>query len=100
VSRSFSVPQCRACAHAIWPPRPVCPRCSGTTFSQRDAGRGVIEETTRSGETLLASVRTHAGPIVIARLEGGASAGAGVDLVEDFSPRGGAIVIASPASGE
>jgi uncharacterized OB-fold protein len=98
VSSSFSVPQCRACAHAIWPPRPVCPRCGGTTFSQRDAGRGVIEETTRNGETLLASVRTHAGPIVIARLVGDGSAGADVDLVEDFSAAGDAIVIASPAS--
>jgi uncharacterized OB-fold protein len=96
VSRSFSVPECTACGHAIWPPRPVCPRCGGTTFSDRDAGRGVIEETTRSEQTLLASVRTHAGPIVIARLVRDAPAGAGVELIEDASPAGDAIVIASP----
>jgi uncharacterized OB-fold protein len=96
VSRSFSVPKCSACGHAIWPPRPVCPCCSGTTFSDRDASRGVIEETTSSEGRLLASIRTHAGPVVIARLVRDAPAGADVDLTEDASPAGDPIVLATP----
>ena len=96
MSRSLTVPACARCGHAMWPPRPVCPRCSATAFHDRDAGRGVIEATTRSEETLLASVRTLAGPIVIARLRRHATVGADVELTAEAAPAGGVIVGASP----
>ena len=80
----------------MWPPRPLCPRCSATAFHDRDAGRGVVEETTRSEETLLASVRTLAGPIVIARLVSHARVGADVELTAEAAPAAGVIVVASP----
>lgn len=96
MSRSLTVPACALCDHAIWPPRPVCPRCGGTAFRDRDAGRGVIEGTTRSEETLLASVRTLAGPMVIARLQREAAVGTDVGLTAEAAPGGGVIVVASP----
>jgi uncharacterized OB-fold protein len=96
VSNSFSVPACDACGHAIWPPRPVCPCCAGTTFSERDASRGIVEEATCNGEALLASVRSGAGPVVIARLERHAPAGAYVELTRNDAPGGDRIVLATP----
>ena len=96
MSRSLTVPACTLCDHAIWPPRLVCPRCGGTAFKDREAGHGVIEGTTRSGETLLASVRTLAGPMVIARLVSHARVGADVELTAEAAPAGGVIVVASP----
>jgi len=97
VSKPFSVAVCTACDHALWPPRPVCPRCASTVFGERVADSGILEETTRSQDTLLASVRTLAGPTVIARLRRGAPRGAEVALTRDESPAGDSvIVIASP----
>ena len=97
MSKPFSVPVCTACEHTLWPPRQVCPRCASTVFSERGADSGILEEMTRNQGTLLASVRSLAGPTVIARLRREAPRGAEVALTRDESPAGdGVIVIASP----
>jgi uncharacterized OB-fold protein len=96
MSRPFCVPACVACGHAIWPPRPVCPGCGGRAFAARRADAGVVEETTRNEHTPLASVRSDAGPVVIARLEREVPSGARVELVEDATPDGDAIVVVAP----
>jgi hypothetical protein len=88
---AFTVQACGACGHLRWPPRPVCPRCGATGFEARAAGRGVVEEVTRVGEVVLASVRVEAGPVVIARLTRDAVAGVPVALRWS----GGALVAAT-----
>jgi len=97
MSDPFTVPACRACGHALWPPRPVCPRCGGTEFAPLPASGGVVEETTLAGETALASVRSSAGPVVIARLAAQAAAGAAVELRWARAPDGAARLLATPA---
>ena len=97
---SLTVPECSACREAIWPPRPVCPRCGGTEFAQRSAGAGLVEETTRNGDVALASVRCEAGPVVIARLAGPAGPGATVALSWSAAPGGVRRVMATPAGEE
>ena len=43
----FELPRCDACAAAHFPPRVVCPRCGGRTFTWAPAsGRGVVHATT------------------------------------------------------
>ncbi len=96
MSKPFSVPVCTACEHPLWPPREVCPRCASTVFNERVADSGILEEMTRNQGTLLASVRSVAGPTVIARLCREAPWGAEVALTRDESPAGDEIVIASP----
>jgi len=65
-------------------------------FSERVADSGLLEEMTRNQDTLLASVRSVAGPTVIARLRREAPRGAEVALTRDASSAGDVIVIASP----
>jgi uncharacterized protein len=75
---------CRSCATALFPQRPVCPRCWSTDLQQTRARRGTVEQITvrehRPRErrrppvggwddrlvVWVASVRTAAGPVVIA----------------------------------
>jgi len=92
----FSVSACVECSHALWPPRPVCPYCGGVAFEPRDATSGTIEEATRHAGAALASVRTSAGPIVIARLSAEASTGGAVELSWDAAPNGQRRVLATP----
>jgi hypothetical protein len=98
MSTPLVLPACQACGHAIWPPRPVCPRCAGTVFEPHPPGDSVIEETTSNGEVRLASVRTDAGPVVIARLAAEARPGATVELERSDVHEGGTLVIAMPVS--
>jgi hypothetical protein len=99
VNERLTVPVCVACDRALWPPRPVCPFCGAVEFAQRDAGEGIVEEATRHAGVALASVRCAAGPVVIARLEGEALAGAGVALRREDAPGGGRRIVASPTRG-
>jgi uncharacterized OB-fold protein len=92
----FSVVACAACGHAMWPSRSVCPRCGGVAFEARAAGSGTVEETTRHGDTGLASVRSSAGPVVIARLAREAGTGTVVGLSWDAAPDGRRRVVATP----
>ena len=79
---------CRACGHAVFPPRLLCPRCGGSEWREEAAERGVVEEATKAvfrvrSEPVtrrLASVRTEVGPVVIARLLDDAGPGAAVSL--------------------
>ncbi len=74
------VPICAVCAHAIWPPRPLCPACGSMTFNESPVVAGSVEETTANVEHLIASVRSDAGPTIIARLQRSVPAGARVSL--------------------
>jgi uncharacterized OB-fold protein len=79
---------CRTCGHAVFPPRLLCSQCGGADWRDAVAESGVVEEATEavfrtSGERLahrIASVRTDAGPVVIARLVDGVEPGAAVSL--------------------
>jgi len=100
MSEPFAVPVCVVCGHALWPPRPVCPRCGATEFEQRDASEGILEQATRHDGVALASVRCSAGPVVIARLAGEHSrAGAAVELRLQDAPGSGRRVVATARAG-
>jgi hypothetical protein len=66
----------------------VCRRCGGGDFGVRELRDGSVEQVTRiahavggaSGDVLLASVRLDGGPVVIARLQAPAEAGAAVHV--------------------
>jgi uncharacterized OB-fold protein len=63
--------ECRRCGQVVFPPRPLCPRCAASDWTERLAERGVVEAVTWRGERQLASVRTDAGPVVTALAPGG-----------------------------
>ena len=92
MSGVFAVPACDACGRALWPPRPVCPRCGGTAFTDVPAGEGVIEEATQTAQAALASIRLAAGPVVIARLESPAGPGEAVTLRSEALAEGRRVV--------
>jgi uncharacterized protein len=79
---------CRACGHAVFPQRLLCPNCGGADWREEAAERGALEELTEAvfrtgGEHVtrrLASVRTDQGPVVIARVLDDAQRGAAVTL--------------------
>jgi uncharacterized OB-fold protein len=82
----------RVCAngHAVWPPRVLCPVCASGEWSSEPAEAGVVEEVTEVAGTRIASVRTDAGPRVVARLEGELGPGDRVALrVEGGAPVAG-----------
>ncbi|MBS1888689.1 MAG: rubredoxin [Actinobacteria bacterium] len=71
------VSSCRACGHASFPPRSLCPRCGSPDLRAKAATAGTVEEATLraplapgSPPIPLISVRTDLGPVVIARLVG------------------------------
>jgi uncharacterized protein len=94
----FQVFACSACGHVDFPRRLLCPRCGTGMFRAVDASEGHVEETTvvrhragggEAGEgQRLATVRTTAGPRVIARLDEDAARG---DRVELWLEANGAI---------
>jgi hypothetical protein len=81
MSRPFHVTRCQACAHAIFPPRPICPRCGRRTWRWEVARHGTVEHATSrvdaetGGPVRLAEVRLDAGPLVTARCQPGVGAG-------------------------
>jgi uncharacterized OB-fold protein len=96
--RALTVFACAVCGTAAFPRRLACPQCGCRDAREVDASEGVVEETTtvrhRAGEDggavmRLGTVRTQAGPRVIARLEGAADSGVVVRL---YRKPDGAIV--------
>jgi uncharacterized OB-fold protein len=65
---------CRACGHALFPSRLLCPRCGGDAWDSVAATDGVVMEATSMQHRVaapvhLASVRTDLGVVVLARME-------------------------------
>lgn len=93
---TLTIFRCRACGEAVFPARYRCPRCGAADWTDEAASRGVIEESTvvrhrvgaqGGGDVYLASVRTEAGAVVIARLDAPARAGERVRLTIDEAMR-------------
>lgn len=83
---------CTACGRAAFPPPSWCAACGGDGWREEELGAGTVEETTflrrAPGRRLdhavrMGSVRLDVGPVVIARLLPGASAGVRVWLELD-----------------
>lgn len=99
----LSAYRCTHCAAVCFPRRHFCPACGGGRWSTVDASRGEIDEITvvrhRAGAgsrqpTVLATVRTVAGPAIVARLEHAARRGDAVRLALDAA----GAVVASPGA--
>jgi uncharacterized OB-fold protein len=88
----LTVYACTACDHVVFPRRLACPHCGGSEFIERVAEEGVLEEATASrAGVAIGSIRTDAGPVVLARLLAELEPGARVRL---WQHRG---VLATPA---
>ncbi|WP_321783826.1 zinc ribbon domain-containing protein [Paraburkholderia sp. J94] len=95
----LNIERCRACAQALFPARYRCPNCGAADWASEAAPRGVVEESTvvrhrvgaqgeRGAEGVhLATVRTEAGAVVIARAEAPLERGASVALSIDEDNR-------------
>ena len=93
---TLKVFQCKECGATVFPARYLCSECGARDWRERVAERGTVSELTtvrrrvgaqRGGDVLLASVRTDAGPIVIARLDPAVRAGDEVRLAIDAENR-------------
>lgn len=97
MSAPFVVSRCTACDHRVHPPRILCPACGRAGWARQLADAGVVEEVTvrrpvakrrqlpfgnwlDQRETWLASVRTDAGPRIVARVPEGTESGDRVRL--------------------
>jgi uncharacterized OB-fold protein len=99
MTTALKVFACTTCGHVEFPRRLLCPRCGTAMFHEIDGSEGHVEETTvlrhragggeAPGDQRLATVRTTAGPRVIARLDADAARG---DRVVLFVEANGAIV--------
>ena len=67
---AFSVLRCTRCGLAAWPAPALCRACGCRELRSEQAGAGLVEETTAADPVVLGTVRTDAGPIVVARIEG------------------------------
>jgi uncharacterized OB-fold protein len=67
-SRPFVVVGCSRCGLTAWPRPAMCRRCGSLTFEDVPAGEGTLEEITEAQPATLGTVRTAAGPIVVARV--------------------------------
>lgn len=84
----LSMQRCRRCSHVRFPPAALCPRCHDPAHDITGVEHGVVEEVTvQSGppRLTLASIRTDAGPIVIARLTAPTDVGDRVLITTDLS---------------
>ena len=88
---SLHVFACASCGRAVFPRRLLCPECGGTEWRREAVEAGVLEAIADQGDVRLAAVRTAAGPLVIARLEGDPQVGGDVLLQED-----GDVPVAGP----
>ena len=93
---TLKVFQCKQCGATVFPARYLCSECGGGDWCERVAERGTVSEWTSvhrrvgaqdGGDVLLASVKTDAGPIVIARLDRVVQAGDEVRLAIDEQNR-------------
>ncbi len=80
---SLRVAVCGACGKASFPPPYLCPACGAREWREEEVASGTLEALADRGEVQLGAVRLEQGPLVIARVEGGAQAGAKVELAED-----------------
>src|SRR3954468_3888580 len=74
-STPFAVSRCLRCGRSAWPAPAMCARCGSLDFEAEPAAEGLLEEATTAagpdGEPVtLGTVRTAAGPVVIARVIG------------------------------
>lgn len=100
----LTVFRCTQCGTTLFPARYLCPHCGADQWVATPAGPGTIEETTvvrhrvgaqGAGDAHLASVRTAAGPVVVARLDQALQPGDIVTLALDDAMR----VLAHPHAG-
>jgi len=118
MSTPFVVPRCTNCGHLAYPPRILCPVCGHGTWGRALADTGVVEEVTvrrpvfkrrqlpwgnwlDQEETVLAAVRTDAGPRIVCRVAPGTRAGDRVTLAARGSTAialPGQVVEAEPQS--
>lgn len=78
---AVEVSVCDACGHAVYPPRLACPRCHAREWRPQRADLGTVVEVTTVRRSAvngpddppieLALVRADAGPLLLARLDGG-----------------------------
>lgn len=71
----FTVRRCNACLHAVHPARYLCPRCHGSDWRPVAVRSGILLQFTRmpgkqADDRYLGTLRTDAGPLVVARLAG------------------------------
>lgn len=80
-----AVYRCRACGHAVFPRLLLCGRCGGGDWAEEETGEGVLEEATAVTATKvrIGSVRSAAGPVLIARVEDEAEPSETVRLARD-----------------
>lgn len=75
---TFTVEQCKGCLHAVYPARYLCPGCQRSDWRPIPVSFGTLLQFTHlpgpRGDAYLGTLRTDAGPIVIARLAGAAHA--------------------------
>lgn len=74
---------CEGCGRAMFPRRLLCPDCGGRAFRDESAETGTLEDVADRGEVTLGMVRLPEGPVLIARVEGGASRGTTLRLQWD-----------------
>ncbi len=79
---AFSVVRCARCGLAAWPAPALCRGCGSHDLPAEQADTGLLEETTAADPIVLGTVRTDAGPMVVARVDG-ASPGERVALRVD-----------------
>ncbi len=87
---------CEGCGTAAFPRPLLCRACGGAAFREEPSADGTVEEATRLHRSpgrsheppvALGSVRTDAGPVVVARLAGGPEPGSRVRLeLDDGAP--------------
>ncbi|HKT95299.1 MAG TPA: zinc ribbon domain-containing protein [Paraburkholderia sp.] len=92
----LAIQRCNACGDAVFPARYRCPRCGAADWKREPAAGVAVEESTvvrhrvgaqGRGDVYLASVRTQAGPVVIARSDTALREGEAVALVIDDAMR-------------
>lgn len=92
----LAIQRCNACGEAVFPARYRCPRCGAADWASEPATSGAVEDSTvvrhrvgaqGTGDVYIASVRTQAGPVVIARSEAALREGEAVALVIDDAMR-------------
>lgn len=74
---------CTSCGRSVFPHVLLCPKCGSAGWRREPIDAGVLEAVADRGEVRLGAVRVASGPLVIARVEGDAKAGATVQLDED-----------------
>jgi uncharacterized OB-fold protein len=80
---SLRVYVCESCGRAAFPQRLLCANCGARDWREEAVESGVVEAVADRGDVQLGFVRTGLGPLVIARVEGDAAAGAEVSLAQD-----------------